>query len=239
MTGFCAATALKCVRWSHQGIAHPLIERMVRSRELKASELGASWATAEYFQRNGACAELYQECLTGSPSQRIGVATILGQLSNDDEARWPTAATDLAQFFDDADPDVRTSASTVFEDDDLPARPSGPTLARSFVKSAAFAEHAESLMRPLGRASVDLRPYADVILGAAGRFATELPSQTRSMRYSLGLAGRDMSALLLRLYDAACKVADKAMAEACLDRWDTLLANRVGDAEAHLESFDS
>lgn len=76
-----------------------------------------------------------------------------------------------------------------------------------------------------------------MVLVAADRFARELAPQTPSIQYRLGLAGREMSALLLKLYDAAGKAGDSELASSCLDRWDALFANRVGDAEAHLESF--
>jgi hypothetical protein len=90
---------------------------------------------------------------------------------------------------------------------------------------------------PLSHEAVNLVPFSSSVFAAADRFANELADQTRSMQNRLGMAGRELSSLLLRLYDAATKLGDRSLAKDCLDRWDALLASRVGDADAHLESL--
>lgn len=182
---------------------------------------------------------LHRFCVKGSPSQRIGVARVLGQLLDDDAVETRAVESALAPFFDDPDPEVRGVAAAVFHDEEVLSTASGARLAARFVRSAAFIDDADSLMRPLAHTAVELPAYAPVVLAAADRFARELAPETRSIQHRLGLAGRDISALLLRLYDAAGKAGDSALASSCLDRWDALLANRVGEAEAHLESFES
>jgi hypothetical protein len=228
---------IRYVRWSHLDRLDHLFERMVRSPVPDVSEAGAGWVTAEYFQRDGACAALYRECSAGSPPQRIGVARPLGHLLSDESVDCAAVEAELVRFFNDAESDVRSAAADLFRHDGALARASGPRLAAVYVGTAAFLDHSESLIWPLAHEAVDLTPYASTIFAAADRFASELAPQTRNIQHRLGLSGRELSALLLRLYDAACKIGDRSMAEACLDRWDALLASRVGEAEAHLESF--
>ncbi|MGZ3456902.1 MAG: hypothetical protein ACXU86_00175 [Archangium sp.] len=228
---------VRYVRWSHPGRLHPLFERMMRSTDPKVSEAGANWVTAEFFQRSGACSALYRECSTGSVPQRIGVAKTLGRLLGDDSVDAAAIEVELARLFDDTDANVRGAAAGLFRRNGVFACTSGPRLAAVYVSTAAFVDHAQSLIWPLAHKALDLTPYASSIFAAADRFASELAQQTRSVQHQLGLAGRDLSALLLRLYDAASKTGDSAMQERCLDRWDGLLASRVGEAEAHLESI--
>jgi len=228
---------VKYVRWSHPGRLHPLFERMVRSTDPKVAEAGAKWVTAEFFQRSGACSALYRECSSGSVPQRIGVAKTLGHLLGNDSVDAAAIEVELVRLFDDTDSNVRGAATNLFQRNGVFACASGPRLAAVYVSTAAFVDHAQSFIWHLAHEALDLTPYASAIFSASDRFASELAQQTRSIQHQLGLAGRELSALLLRLYDAASKTGDRAMQERCLDRWDGLLASRVGDAEAHLESI--
>jgi hypothetical protein len=227
------------VRWSHPGHLESIFERMAHSAGAKVCSAGARWVTAEFFQRHGACAAVHHECVAGSAPQRLGVAQVLGQLLADESLDLPVIEAELLQFFDDGDSEVRGAAAGVFRRDGALQSASGPRLAVGFVCAGAFVDHSEALMWPLAHEALDLTPYAPAVFAAADRFAAELAPETRSIQYRLGLAGRDLSALLLRLYDAAGKIGDRKMAEDCLDRWDKLLANQVGDAEVHLESYDA
>lgn len=225
------------VRWSHPGSLDQLFARMAHSAQPTVAQKGAGWVAAEFFQQKKACSALYRECAAGTAHQRVGVALTLTQIILDDNADRAAVEQALAPYFDDPDESVRAAAAEVFSFVDLLASDSGERLAETFVKSTAFREHPETLMRSLEREPVDLCRYATVVLATADRFAGELAAQTRSIQQALGHAGRDLSSLLLRLYDAALKRNDRALAEACLDRWDRLLENRVGDAAAHLEEY--
>jgi hypothetical protein len=229
---------IQSVRWSHPGSLDAVFERMVVSGAAEVSKRGASWVTAECFQRHGASRSLYEQCSAGTRPQRMGVAETLGQLlahaELDDTSALESA---LVRCFDDGDNDVRSAAAAVFRDNRILETPAGPRLALAFVGSVAFTEHSENLIWPLAHQAIDLTAYAPAVFASADRFAAELAPETRSMANRNGLAGRDLSALLLRLYDAAVKGGDPTMAKSCLDRWDGLLANRVGEAEEHLEAF--
>jgi hypothetical protein len=223
-------------RWSHRGILRELFSRMARSSEPEVAKQGAHWVTAERFQFRASKGE-YRRCRTGSEIQRQGIAETLAHLVRDDHADRAAAEADLVRLFDDSSESVRAAAANVFRADGILQSDVGSRLASAFVRSKAFAENSEDLIWPVSHQAVDLVGYREVVFASADRFATELAEQTRNMQNRLGMAGRELSALLLRLYDAATKLGDRELADQCLDRWDALLENRVGDSDAHLESL--
>lgn len=237
LAGAWVSKLIGCVRWSHAGTLEALLTRMAGSDDPKVAEHGARWIAAEYFQRKGACAEAYQRCAAGAEPQRAGVVKTLCHLLLDEHSDRAAVEAALREYFNDPSDAVTGAVDDVFRTDGVLASDAGPRLARDYVASPAFLHHPEAVVWPLAHDKVDLAPYAEVVLAIAERFARELAPHTRSIQQHLGLAGRDLSALLLRLYDSALKHGDRALAESCLDRWDGLLENRVGHAEAGLESL--
>lgn len=223
-------------RWSHRGVLRELFSRMARSPEPEVAKQGAHWVTAERFQFR-ACKGEYRRCRTGSEIHRQGIAEMLVNLVQDDHTDRPAAEADLVRLFDDPSESVRAAAANVFRADGILQSDVGVRLASAFVRSAAFAENTEDLIWPVSHDAVDLVRYSAVIFASVDRFAAELAEQTRNIQNRLGMAGRQLSALLLRLYDAAIKLGDRDLANQCLDRWDALLRNRVGDADAHLDTY--
>lgn len=237
LAGAWASKLIGHVRWSHAGTLDALLTRMAESDDAKVAEHGARWITAEHFQREGACAEVYQRCAAGAEPQRVGVVKTLCHLLLDEHSDRSAVESALRESFNDPSDAVTGAVDDVFRMDGVLASDAGPRLASAYVASPAFLHHPAALVWPLAHDKVDLAPYADVVLAIADRFARELAPHTRSIQQHLGLAGRDLSALLLRLYDSALKHGNRALAESCLDRWDGLLESRVGDAEASLESL--
>ncbi|MBX3384638.1 MAG: hypothetical protein KF864_14130 [Phycisphaeraceae bacterium] len=236
LSGHWVSHLVQYARWSHPSTLHPVFDRMMRSALPKVAEQGARWVTAEYLQC-GTCADKYAECRKGTVPQRVGVATTLGHLLCDERAEAARVEAELRLLFDDSAPEVRAAAAGVFRVEGVLHSDVGGRLAGSFVRSAAFVEHSEDLLWSLSHDAVNLVPFSSSVFAAADRFANELADQTRSMQNRLGMAGRELSSLLLRLYDAATKLGDRSLAKDGLDRWDALLASRVGDADAHLESL--
>lgn len=237
LAGAWVSKLIGCVRWSHPGTLEGLLARMAESNDPKVAEHGARWIAAEHFQREGACAEAYQRCAVGAEPQRVGVVKTLCHLLLDEHSDRAAVEAALRESFNDPSEAVTGALDDVFRMDGVLASDAGPRLASAYVASPAFLHHPEALVWPLAHDKVDLAPYAEVVLAIAERFAAELAPHTRSIQQHLGLAGRDLSALLLRLYDSAIKHGGRTLAESCLDRWDAMLESRVGDAEASLESL--
>lgn len=223
-------------RWSHRGVLHPLCERMSVSRDDQVAKQGAQWITAERFQFK-TCEDAYLKCRHGNAVQRQGVAEMLIQLVCDELVDGDAVEAELTTLFDDPHEQVRAAAAGVFRIDGVLQSDLGARLADAFVRSTAFVENSEDLIWPVSHKAIDLVKYKTAVFASVDRFAAELAEHTRSMRNRMGMAGRELSALLLRLYDAATKLGDRVLANQCLDRWDALLENRVGDSDAHLESW--
>jgi hypothetical protein len=237
LAGMWVNRLIRHTRWSHPGTLEALLTRMGESDDPKVAEYGARWITAEHFQRGGACGDAYRRCAAGAEPQRVGVVQTLCHLLLDEHSDRSAVESALRGYFNDTSDAVTVAVDDVFRTDGVLASDAGPRLANAYVRSPAFLHHPEALVWPLAHDKVDLTPYAEVVQAIAERFAQELAPHTRSIQQNLGLAGRDLSAMLLRLYDSAQKRGDRELAESCLDRWDALLANRVGDAEKSLEGL--
>jgi hypothetical protein len=236
LIGHWVSRLVQYIRWSHPGVLQLVFRRMIESDIPEVVEQGAQWVTAEFHQF-ARCEGQYADCRNGDAPHRVGVATMLGFLLCDQQVDATRVETELAQLFNDTAPEVRAAASRVLLTERALSPDSVGRVASSFVTSVAFAEHSTDLLHVLSRLTGSLVPFASTVLAAADRFANELADQTRSVQNRLGMSGGEVSSLLLRLYDAAVKSDDRSLANECLDRWDALLASRVGDAEAHLDSF--
>lgn len=224
-------------RWTHRERIEPIVWRMADSQDDAVAEAGATWAIAITLQQS-ALVDLTDQCVRGRSAQRKGVADAARQLYTDEKLA-PAAGSMLMSLFDDEHVDVRAEAADVFRRHDSLQQHGAPTLALRFVESRAFKENAEDLILALTEHGGDLFRFRETILVAADRFAVELADQTRSLQERLGFVGKDMSLLLLRLYDHAYREEDSELLKRCLDRWDAMLAARVGEAERHLESLDT
>lgn len=226
----------KLRRWRRQSVLPDLFARMVGSSIESVSQRGAHWVAVERLQY-GTSKAAWRLALQGSAVLRKAVAETLGQLVTDEASDSQSAESHLIKLFDDPDKTVRAAASNVFRRDEVLDSSVGQRLATAFVRSAAFIDNSEDLIWPLSREAVDLLAYTEVVLASADRLASELAEESRSMQHRLGMAGREQSSLLLRLYDSAIKADDPELASQCLDRWDYLLERRVGQAETHLEAL--
>lgn len=226
----------KLSQWRRQSVLPNLFARMVGSSIVSVSQQGAHWVAAERLQF-GTSKGAWRLSFQGSAVLRKAIAESLGQLVMDEASDGQSAETYLIKLFDDPEEAVRAAASNVFRRDEVLDSSVGQRLATAFVRSAAFIDNSEDLIWPLSREAVDLLAYTEVVLASADRLASELAEESRSMQRRLGMAGREQSSLLLRLYDAAIKADDPELASSCLDRWDALLERRVGQAEVHLEAL--
>lgn len=225
-------------KWRQRSILPTLITRMSRSNIENVAQKGSHWATAERFQF-GLLKGIWKGIERGSVARRKAAAETLRHLVTDDAADRDAVLARLCRLFNDADETLRAEAANVFRQKEILEDEVGPRLSRAFVRSKAFVENSEDLIWPLSHESVDLIKYKEVVFASADRFATDLAAHTRDFRRGTTMAGREQSSLLLRLYDAATKSNDKALASQCLDRWDALLENRVAQAEGHLEALST
>ena len=80
--------------------------------------------------------------------------------------------------------------------------------------------------------------YTSVILAAADALSGALADDTRNPRRRNSFAGKELSILLLRIYECAYDKQDRTLQDQCLDRWDEMLRNRVGGTDEHIGMLD-
>jgi hypothetical protein len=177
-------------------------------------------------------------CRHGTPTHRLGVADVATSLYSDDYSGRKAAGL-LVLLFDDDQPEVRGRAARVFRSDAVFQLRFTPKLAAAFAHSQAFQDNPDDLFFPLTEFEGDLRQYAQAIIRASEVLAGPLAAASRDIRHRIGLCADNLAVLLMRLYECACGSSDRTLENACLDRWDLLLANRVGLTEAHLRVLDN
>jgi hypothetical protein len=225
------------IRRAKAGCLEGTFVRMSNSSNQKVARRGAYWITAEWFQ-SGAVQNEFQRCREGSQAQRLGIARALVDLLDENATYATVVEAELIEMFSDPDQNVRSEAADVFRQEDLLNTAVMHRLAAAFVESPAFLHEAEVVVYMLDEKPLDLVPFAPSIMVIADRFAAELASQTRSFQYSLGMAGKHVSSMLFKLYRSALKAGKGDLAEQCLDRWDRMLQERVGEVERQLEASD-
>jgi hypothetical protein len=166
------------------------------------------------------------------------VADVATSLYSDDYSGRKAAGL-LVLLFDDDQPEVRGRAARVFRSDAVFQLRFTPKLAAAFAHSQAFQDNPDDLFFPLTEFEGDLRQYAQAIIRASEVLAGPLAAASRDIRHRIGLCADNLAVLLMRLYECACGSSDRTLENACLDRWDLLLANRVGLTEAHLRVLDN
>jgi hypothetical protein len=214
----------------------PSITRMVASDHPKVSTAGAVLVAAAYLVE-GEVEDLFEGCISGTSSQRKGVAEVAGSLLS--EGEWADKAkAALLRLAEDEDVAVAGVVARSFEQLDMRHITSDRQAWGRFARSKAFQADPTPLLRALERQSGDLLPFADCLLAAGTTFGEELAESARD--YSHGIAG-DASLyllpLLLRLYEQA-KEGHMKVYLGCLDLWDRLLEQRVGSAMGLTKELD-
>lgn len=227
---------LQYARWNHSGELGGIFARMARSAIPKVARRGARWVGAEYMQM-GHQPELYRECILGSVEQRIGIAQVLCQLVGDERSNESVVRSALAEMFNDPDERVRSASANLFSGEEFIKAKGAPELAAQLAQSHALLSGAERFLHSLDEHCADVFQYRESILAAAERFGGDLAAASRDFSRRLGLTGRELASLLLRLYDRAQKEGDSQLAGQCLDAWDLMIRNRVGDIEGRLEEY--
>ncbi|NLE59051.1 MAG: hypothetical protein GX616_11865 [Planctomycetes bacterium] len=233
-------------RWLNRLIAHsrmthlaqllPIIERMARSAEDVVSEKGAAWATACWLD-DGHFGELVESCRAGTKPQRLGVADATFQCFAHGDATEKCGPV-LTALFRDPDSEVRSRAARLFGQDGVFDVSGSAELATDFVSSPAFLDDVDGLLYPLSEYTGDITRYTQTILAASDALSASLADDTRDLRHRNAFAGKEVSILLLRLYEYAYERRDQTLQNHCLDRWDKMLQNRVGGTDEHLKLLD-
>ena len=201
-----------------------VIYKMVNSTFPDVAEHGAKYATA-YCLSYGLFTNEVELCSTGTIPQRKGVAHIAARFITDD--KYSKKCQKLIEpFFNDPDKEVRTETASLFNDKFFNL-PESYSLAVKFVKSKAFADDTFHFMHCLQNYKHSLLQYHEIIFAICNELSTTLLAASRDFQTSIVHGTRDISPLLLRLYEQA-QGQKPDIACRCLDVWDVFFEKRVG-----------
>lgn len=203
----------------------PLIKKMVYSNLQDVANTGARAVTA-YHLFYGLFEDELRNCIAGSVPQRKGVAEIAATFINK-EKYFPKCREILINFFDDPEKDVRFQASRMFGDKFFEF-PENVALTKLYIHSKAFNDDSFGVFHYLEKHKESLIPYHEIILEICQTISTTLLEDTRDFRTRMGHVISDISPLLLRLYEQT-QESRPDIACRCLDAWDLLFENRVGN----------
>lgn len=202
----------------------PLIQKMVYSDLPDVSNTGAEAVTA-YHLFHGLFEDEFKDCIVGSVPLRKGVAKIAATFIN--EEKYASKCRELlVDFFDDCDEDVRNETSRMFGDKFFEF-PENLTVAKLYINSKAFIDNS-FILHLLEKHKESLVPYHDIILKFCQTISTTLLEEARDVQTRMGYVINAISPLLLRLYEQA-QESKPDIAYRCLDAWDLLFEERVGN----------
>lgn len=221
---------IQFARHTHWSTLVPLIQRMVNSGDVKASEGGATWMVVAALEAGFGASQMIQY-VSGAPALRKGCAIAAVALA-EHESLVMVCRELLLCLFDDESEGVRNEARTIFQHRNLYAGAGFDVFARKYVHSRAFADDPWDLVRGLASHRGSLIPFSHVILDVCTHLATT-PSDRRE------LVAADLSIVLLRLYEQAHGRNDRSTQERCLDGWDSMLKLGSGGTRGQLAALDA
>jgi len=200
---------------------------MIHSENPEVSSKGAQAATA-YNLFYGLVEEEFSRCITGTVSQRTGVAKIIANLIKESKYELKCGQV-LASMFNDSEKEVRSEATRALSQDNFLHSPENIELAKIFIKSKAFIEQSYGLFRCLKKSRESLVPLSELVLEICGAVAEAGSENVNIAGARLRNLITETSPLLLRLYEQTANEHPEIAAR-CLDNWDLLFERCIGNA---------
>lgn len=204
----------------------PIVLAMCDSDIEEVAQEGAEEVTARWLFHESFAVKLH-ECRTGRLALRKSVAQVsthfLGEQKFYDRCKEL-----LLPLLTDPDADVRKEISRVFRCGQALKSQTLREFAGTYVRSQAFTDDPNWLLRALGDHPGSLLDFGDIICDACERLmhAATDPARAQESHYNHSLWC--LPPLLLRLYEQAQDQRDGNIQNRCLDAWDQLFERRVG-----------
>lgn len=229
---------LKCL-WRREAELAPIFQQSMASSDDKSIQAACFWATIGNIMEN-LYSELASLAVSGSTAARIGVVSALVNLAQHQDALRERCLERLSVFLNDGDEKVLDAANRIVFQDNILGTAEFHGFAIHLVHSAAFQRDPSAFLGQLREYEGSLLPFADAIEAAVSKLSgPTLRNATQSLANRQGMAGRDISTILLRLYQHSERDNDTNLRSRCLDQWDTLLRAGVGAGQDVLEKLDS
>lgn len=216
---------LRDVVRAHRAVAHPLVQRMLRSADTDVAQAGGRLAGLAVLY-HGSAVDLAAQARDGGVPQRLGIAQVASSNVKHPQCReW--CDENLVALFDDDDASVRHTAAGCFRAIGHAPLDGYGDLISHFCESRAFSEHADALIRVMKDSSHRL---PGLTCDVCERFLDRLPPGSDRAPY-LG----DVSELVFRTYQDHL---NDDWAKRALDLIDRLCLASDGGARERLKEFE-
>lgn len=206
------------------------VERMLRSTDPKTSEAGARLASLAALYHPDA-ADLVNEAISGSPSQRLGVAQVASSNISDAGCRaW--CETHLLALFKDQDRSVCRHAASCFRYLKGELLESYEHLIRSFCDSPAYQEDSFSVLHALEDSARRLPGITCIV---CEKFLDRFSDEAKDLRTHRAGDVHAITKLIFRTYHQHQQ--DK-WAPRCLDLIDRMCIESIYDARSRLDEYE-
>jgi len=214
----------------HFSILRYQIERMVRSKDLEVSKAGARLASLAVLYRKNA-SNLVKEAMTGSPSQRMGVAQVAS--SNIASAEWREwCERQLFKLFDDEDREVRGETANCFRQLYGKSLEDYENVISAFCDSAAYQEDSFGILHALDGS---LHRLPGITLVVCEKFLERFSHEARDIRTHRAGDVHTVAKLLFRTYQQRQR---DEWAPRCLDLIDRMCLEGIQDVKQGLADFE-
>jgi hypothetical protein len=221
--------------WRREEDLTPIFRQAMDSSDDKSIQSACFWATIGNIMGN-LYSELASLAASGSTAARIGVVSALVHLAQHQDALREECLEKLVVFLNDGDEKVLNAANRIVFQDSILGTAEFHHFAIHLVHSAAFQRDPSAFLGQLREYEGSLLPFADAIEAAISKLSEPtLRNATQSLANRQGMAGRDISTLLLRLYQHSERDNNTNLRSRCLDQWDALLRAGVGADQDVLE----
>jgi hypothetical protein len=225
--------------WRREVELTPIFQQSMASSDDKTIQTACFWATIGNIMDN-LYSELASLAVSGSTAARIGVVSALVNLAQHQDALREGCLEKLSVFLNDGDEKVLDAANRIVFQDSILGTAEFHRFAIHLVHSAAFQRDPNAFLGQLRKYEGSLLPFADAIEAAVSKLSEPtLRNATQSLANRQGMAGRDISTILLRLYQHSERDNDTNLRSRCLDQWDAILRAGVGAGQDVLEKLDS
>ncbi|MCP4613276.1 MAG: hypothetical protein GY845_31685 [Planctomycetes bacterium] len=221
---------------SHKEKLSPVLVQMFNSDIDEIATEGATEVCARWLF-HGLFKDELNKCRNGSSAHRKGIAQVASHFITKDD--YTEKCKDLLlPLFDDTDADVRQKVRHTFHNKvELLKLPGIQPFIQSFIRSQSFRDDPTGILYSFEKFPEPVAPFADSIFVICEEFTGPLAELSRDISQGIAHDSSQVVSLLLRLYDQA-KEHYPTIAAKCLDAWDILFENRIGQARDITKTID-
>ncbi len=225
--------------WRRETELVPVFQQAITSPDEKGSQTASYWIAVGFITEN-LYVHLVDTAANGTTAARIGVVTALVDLAHHQDEFRARCLEKLCDFLNDEDEKVLKAVDRIFYQENILSADEIHDFAIHFVNSEAFRRDPCQFLGQLCEFEGSLLPFAEVIEAAVSQLsAPTMSMSTQSLANRHGMASRDISTILLRLYQQSETDNDADLRSRCLNQWDSLLRTGAGTGQDVLDKLDS